>query len=528
MKPSVFLYDTTLRDGAQGEGIHFTATDKLRIAERLDAFGMHYIEGGWPGSNEKDISFFEEARKRTWKNAKITAFGSTRRAGIRAEDDPQVRLLLAAQTPVVTIFGKTWLLHVTEVLRTTEDENVNMIAETVALLKKEGREVIYDAEHCFDGYKDNPTYALRCLKAAQDAGADVLALCDTNGGTLPSEISRMVSELKQALTCPLGIHTHDDSGLGVANALAGIEAGAIHVQGTINGFGERTGNCNLTSVIPNLQLKMNRPVVTPEALVQLRDLSLFVDEIANQRPNTRAPFVGLSSFAHKGGMHVNAVNKVARSFEHLDPRLVGNQQRVLVGELSGKTNVFMKARELGLPLDEKSAETRDILTKIKELENQGYEFESADATFELLVRKVLKHSPNYFDLEEYHVSMRQSAKHGFDQCEATVKLVIHGQPTYTVAEGDGPVNALDAALRQALLKFYPEIARIRLTDYKVRILESQEGTSARTRVLIESTDGARTWGTVGVSGNIIDASWHALCDSMEYHLLKSGLEKSAA
>lgn len=519
--PSITLYDTTLRDGAQGEGINFSLADKLSIAQKLDTFGIHYIEGGWPGSNEKDIEFFEKAKSLKFQHARLAAFGSTRRAGVKVEEDPQVKLLIDAETPVVTIFGKTWLLHVTEVLRTTPEENLKMIGDTVRFLKKNGREVIYDAEHCFDGYKDDREYALKCLQAAEEAGADYLVLCDTNGGTLPSEVAQITTALKTKLKAKLGIHTHDDIGLGVANALAAIEAGAQQVQGTINGFGERTGNCNLTSVIPNLQLKMKRPVVSDEKLAQLRELSLFVDEVANQRPSARAPYVGASAFAHKGGMHVNAVNKVARSFEHIRPELIGNRQRVLVGELAGRTNVMMKARELNLQLDEKAPETKEILQKIKKLENEGYEFEAADASFELLVRKTLQHHRSFFDLIEYHVSIRKNGALKYENCEATIKLSVNGEKVYTVAEGDGPVNALDAALRGALKKFYPVIAQIRLTDYKVRIIDSQAGTGAKTRVLIESTDGDSSWGTVGVSDNIIEASWQALVDSVEYKLLRS-------
>jgi 2-isopropylmalate synthase len=518
---TVHLYDTTLRDGAQGEGINFSVADKLRIAQRLDHFGVAYIEGGWQGSNDKDIEFFSKIRDLKLKNAKMVAFGSTRRAKVPVAEDPQVRLLLEAETPTVTIFGKTWLLHVLEVLRTSPEENLAMIHDTVAHLKAQGREVIYDAEHCFDGYKDNQTYALDCLKAAAAGGADYLVLCDTNGGTLPSEVGRITQEIRTALGgMPIGIHTHDDSGLGAANALAAVEAGAVQVQGTINGYGERTGNCNLISVLPNLQLKMGHAVVTPEQLAQLQDLSLFVDEVANQRPSNRAPFVGASAFAHKGGTHVNAVNKVARSFEHIVPELVGNRQRVLVGELSGRTNVMIKAKELGLALDEKSPEAMEILNQIKTLENQGYEFESADASFELLVRKVLQHHRSFFDLVEYHVSVRTNTEHKFTTCEATVKLLIDGQVVYTVGEGDGPVNALDAALRRALVSSYPQLANLRLTDYKVRIIDSQSGTAAKTRVLIESSDGHASWGTVGVSENIIDASWHALVDSVEFHLFR--------
>ena len=520
MQNQVTIYDTTLRDGTQGEGINLSLADKIRIAERLDLFGAHYIEGGWPGSNPKDIEFFQQAKSVKFNQAKLAAFGSTRKAGIAVEEDPQVRLLLESETPVVTIYGKTWLLHVTEVLRTTPEENLAMIADTVRFLKSHGREVIYDAEHAFDGFKDSPEYATQCLQAAAKAGADYVVLCDTNGGTLPSQVSEIMRILLPLISTKLGIHTHDDSGCGVANALAAIQEGALQVQGTINGFGERVGNCNLVSVIPNLQLKMGHTVVTPENLKKLRDLSLYVDEIANQRHNIRAPFVGTAAFAHKGGTHVNAINKIATSYEHITPELVGNSQRILVGELSGRTNVMLKARELKIDLDEKSAETKTILDQVKVLENKGYEFEAADASFELLIRKVLQKQKSFFDLQEYHVSFRRKSEHPLDACEATVKIEVNGETLYTVSEGDGPVNALDAALRAALVKFYPKIAEIRLTDYKVRILNSNAGTAAKTRVLIESSNGTQTWNTVGVSDNIIDASWLALTDSIEYYLIK--------
>lgn len=520
MQNQVTLYDTTLRDGTQGEGINFSVADKIRIAERLDQFGVHYIEGGWPGSNPKDIEFFERAQSLKLKNAKIAAFGSTRKAGVAVEQDPQVQLLLESKTPVVTIYGKTWLLHVKEVLRTTPEENLAMIADTVRHLKANGREVIYDAEHAFDGYLDAPEYATQCLKAAADAGADYIVLCDTNGGRLPSQIAEITRTLQKTLSTKIGIHTHDDSGCGVANALAAIQEGALQVQGTMNGFGERVGNCNLVSVIPNLQLKMNLQVVNSENLKKLRDLSLFIDEIANQRHNIRAPFVGTAAFAHKGGTHVNAIHKVGHSYEHINPELVGNSQRVLVGELSGRTNVMLKARELKIKIDEKAPETKEILDQVKILENQGYEFEAADASFELLIRKALEHREPLFHLLEYHVSYRRNSEHAVDNCEATVKISVKNEKVYTVSEGDGPVNALDAALRAALIQFYPQIKEIRLSDYKVRIINSNAGTAAKTRVLIESTNGHHTWSTVGVSDNIIDASWIALCDSIEYFIIK--------
>ncbi len=519
--PHVTLYDTTLRDGAQGEGIHFSLADKLRIAQRLDAFGMHYIEGGWPGSNEKDIEFFREARKLKFKHAKLAAFGSTRRANTPVENDPQVELLLEAGTPVVTLVCKTSTLHVTEILRTTLEENLAMIRETVAYLVKNGREVIFDGEHTFDGYKLDAAYTTACYQAADEAGASYLVMCDTNGGTLPTEIAEITEALgAHVKKGKLGIHTHDDCGLGVANALASIRAGAQQVQGTINGYGERTGNCNLVTTIANLQLKMGVPVLPPEKLAELRDLSLFVDEVANQRPSGRAPFVGAAAFAHKGGIHVNAVNKLARSYEHIEPALVGNHQRVLVGELAGRANIMLKARTLGLKLEEKSPEALKVLDQIKSLENQGYEFEAADASFVLLVRKALGQYQPFFELIEYHVSIRKNSSHGFDSCAAVMKLAVGGETVYEVAEGDGPVNALDAALRKALSRFYPRLKAMHLVDYKVRIIDSTSGTAAKTRVFIESSDGDSTWATVGVSFDIIEASWLALRDSVDYLLAR--------
>ncbi len=516
---TVTLYDTTLRDGAQGEGIHFSLADKLRIAQRLDAFGMHYIEGGWPGSNEKDIEFFREARKLKFKHAKLAAFGSTRRADAKVEDDKQVALLLEAGTPVITLVCKASMLHVTEILRTTPDENLAMIRDTISYLKAQGREVIFDGEHTFDGYKMDAKYTTACYQAADEAGADYLVLCDTNGGTMPHEIAAITKSLLGAVKkSKLGIHTHDDCGLAVANALASIQAGALQVQGTINGYGERTGNCNLVTTIANLQLKLGTKVLPAEKVAELRDLSLFVDEVANQRPSGRAPFVGSAAFAHKGGIHVNAVNKLAASYEHIAPELVGNHQRVLVGELAGRANIMLKARTLGLKLEEKSPEALKVLDKIKSLENQGYEFEAADASFELLVRKSLDQYKPFFELVEYHVSIRKNGAHKFDAVEATIKLTVNGEKVYTVAEGDGPVNALDAALRSALIRFYPKLADMKLVDYKVRIIDSTSGTAAKTRVFIESSDGDSTWATVGVSHDIIEASWRALRDSVDYLL----------
>jgi 2-isopropylmalate synthase len=519
MKPQVEIYDTTLRDGSQGEGINFSVVDKLRIAERLDAFGVHYIEGGWPGSNPKDMKFFKQAARRKWRNARIAAFSMTRRKGVAVEEDELMRQILEAKTPVVTIVGKTWLLHVTEVLRAKPDENLAMIADTIRYLKDQRKTVIYDAEHSFDGYKDEPDYALATWQAAEKAGADCIVLCDTNGGCLPSEVATITKSAIGKLNCRVGIHTHNDIGVGVANALAALDAGATHVQGTINGYGERTGNCSLTSVIPLVHFKMNKVGVPATSLRKLKELSEFVDEIANVRHDPRRPWVGETAFAHKGGMHVHAIGRVARSYEHIDPEAVGNHRRVLVSEMSGRTNILMKAAELGFKLDPDSAETRAITAKVKELESQGYEFEAAEASFALLIRGVLENNPALlFSVDAYHVSMRRDSRESI--CEATVKVRVRNEVAHTVAEGDGPVNALDGALRYALRRFFPQLKDARLTDYKVRILDGVAGTAAKTRVLITTTDGDRDWGTVGVSENIIEASLRALEDSMEYALLK--------
>jgi 2-isopropylmalate synthase len=518
MKPQVEIYDTTLRDGAQAEGINFSAQDKLRIAEKLDSFGVHYIEGGWPGSNPKDMEFFQQAARRKWKHAQIAAFSMTRRKGVAVESDELMRLILEAKTPVVTIVGKTWLLHVTEVLRATPDENLGMIADTIRYLKDHGKKVIYDAEHSFDGFADEPEYALATWQAAEKAGADCIVLCDTNGGRLPREIATATALAKSKLNCPIGIHTHNDCGFGVANAIAAVEAGAMQVQGTINGFGERTGNCNLISVIPTLQLKLGLNVAPKSSLPKLKELSEFVNEVANVRHDVRAPWVGQTAFAHKGGMHVHAIERVARSYEHVNPESVGNFRRVLVSDMSGRTNILLKARELGYKLSSDAPETRAITDKVKELEARGYEFEAAEGSLALLIGRTMKHREPSFNVETYHVSMRRDKKESI--CEATVRVRVGDEVAHTVAEGDGPVNALDGALRRALVKFFPSLKAIELTDYKVRIINGTTGTAAKTRVLITSSNGKREWGTVGVSENIIEASLEALVDSMEFALLK--------
>jgi 2-isopropylmalate synthase len=514
---NIAIYDTTLRDGAQAEGVSFSAVAKVQVAKRLDEFGIAYIEGGFAASNPKDMEFFRLIKDVPLKTSKIAAFGSTRRANIKPEEDKGLAALIEADTPVCTIFGKSWLLHVTEVLQTTPEENLAMIADSVRFLKEHGKEVIYDAEHFYDGYKDSPEYAMSTLKAAADAGADCLVLCETNGGALPDEVAEITATVVNEFDTEVGVHTHNDGELGVANALAGVNAGALHVQGTINGIGERVGNCNLSSVIPNLMLKMNETCLPKaENLKQLRSLCQFVYDQANIRPNARQPFVGDSAFAHKAGMHVDGVRKVSHSFEHINPETVGNKRRILISELSGASNVFLKAIEMGLEVDRKSPEVREVLTQLEQMEKDGYEYESADASFQMLIKKVLKKHRSFFELESFNVSVD---KHD-DGCRtiATVKVRVGDETELTVGEGDGPVDALNMALRSALSKFYPSIGDVVLKDYSVRILDPEEATAAKTRVLIESSDGAQTWGTVGVSENIIEASWEALVDSVEYKL----------
>ena len=517
MSNAVKIYDTTLRDGTQGEGISFSVTDKLLIAERLDHFGVDYIEGGFPGSNPRDITFFQEAKKLKLKHARLAAFGSTRRAGAKADDDLQLKTLIDSGMPVLTIVGKTWTLHVTEILRTTLEENLAMIEDSTRYLVSQGREVIYDAEHFFDGFKSDPDYALRTLEAALRGGAANLSLCDTNGGTLVDEFKDIVARaVKEFGGDKVGVHCHNDSGLGVALSLAGVAAGATLVQGTANGYGERVGNANITTVLPNLFLKMGRTANCARNLSQLRDLSLFFDELANLRPDPKAPFVGQSAFAHKGGLHANAAQKVARSYGHIDPSLVGNRTRVLVSDMAGRSSLALKARELGIEFDEKRPEMKGLIEELKEREFRGYEYEAADASFRLLVAKHLGQTQTFFTVENYRVIIE---RHGNELwAEATVKLKVNGESVHTVAEDTGPIGALDRALRLALDKTYPQLRDMKLRDYKVRILEGNSGAGSRTRVLIESGDGKRIWGTVGVSDNIIDASWEALRESVEFKL----------
>jgi 2-isopropylmalate synthase len=518
MNSSVKIYDTTLRDGTQGEGISFSVTDKLLITERLDQFGVDYIEGGFPGSNPRDITFFQEAKQLKLTHAKLAAFGSTRRAGGKAEDDPQLKTLLESGMPVMTLVGKTWLLHVTEILRTTPEENIAMIEDSVRYLVSQGREVVYDAEHFFDGFRANSDYALKTLAAALKGGASNLTLCDTNGGTLVEDFKDIVGRaVKEFGSDKVGVHCHNDSGLGVALSLAGVSAGASLVQGTINGYGERTGNANLITILPSLFLKMGRTAHCASKLSQLRDLSLYFDELANLRPDTKMPYVGASAFAHKGGLHANAAQKVKTSYEHIDPALVGNRTRVLVSDMAGRSSIAMKAKELGFEVDEKSPAMKGLIDELKELEFRGYEFEAADASLKLLLAKWLGKRKTFFEIEGYRVIVERH--NGELIAEATVKVTVDGKSFHTVAECNGPVGALDKALRRALEPMYPKLLDTTLTDYKVRILDSKQSTSARTRVLIESTDGHHIWGTVGVSDNIIDASWEALRDAVEYRLL---------
>jgi len=518
MTKTIQIFDTTLRDGTQGEKVSFSAEDKFRIAQRLDEFGVHYIEGGWPGSNPKDMAFFSKAKTHSFKNAKIVAFGSTCRAGNSPDQDPNLNALIEAETPAVSIFGKSWLLHVSEALYITPEENLALISGSIEYLKRFDKEVIYDAEHFFDGYKDNPNYALSTLKAAVKAGADILVLCDTNGGTLTSEVSEIVADVAQEVDTPLGIHTHNDCELAVANSLAAVDAGAIHVQGTVNGYGERCGNANLCSIIPTLQLKMGYACVTPDKLQHLSTLSKFVSELGNLSPDHKQPFVGRSAFAHKGGIHVSAVIKNEQTYEHIRPELVGNERRVLVSDLSGKSNVCYKSDELGLDVDKYSKESSEIVRKLKDLENQGYQFEAAEASFELLVKQMTNNAPDFFSLEGFRIIMERDAS-GKSRSEATIRVKVNGRIEHSAAEGNGPVHALDAALRKALREFYPEITSMKLQDYKVRVLNEKDGTGARVRVLIDSSKDTATWGTVGVSENIIDASWQALTDGITYYLM---------
>lgn len=518
----VFIYDTTLRDGAQGEGIAFSLEDKLKVAQRLDDIGIHFIEGGWPGSNAKDLEFFQRIRNMPLKQAQVAAFGATRRAGATCEADPQVALLLDAGTPIVTLVGKSWDLHVHHVLETTLTENLAMIADTIRHIIAHGRRVFYDAEHYFDGFKANRDYALACVAAAQEAGAEVVVLCDTNGGAMPWEVEETVHATRAHLAttgarrAQLGIHTHDDGGVAVANALAAVRAGCTQVQGTVNGFGERVGNCNLCTVVPDLQLKLGLPCLDDAQLRRLTELSRFVSESANVAHNPRQAYVGASAFAHKGGIHVAAIMKVEHSYQHIDPGRVGNEKRVLVSELSGRGNLIYKAQEYGV--DASKEEAQQVLAQVKELESRGFYFEGAEASVALMLHRLKPGYRRPFELIDFMVVVEHRQGRGIF-AEASVKVRIGDEVAHTAAEGNGPVNALDQALRKALLPHYPQLADIQLVDYKVRILDGDAATGATTRVIIDTRNHHRGWSTVGSSTNIIESSWQALADSMEYALL---------
>ena len=520
--PKIAIYDTTLRDGTQGEGVSFSAEEKLKVARKLDEFGVAYIEGGWPGSNPKDVEFFRLAKKAKFSNAKLAAFGSTRRAKLAAADDPQMVKLIQAGTPVVTIFGKSWDMHVTEVFRISPEQNLDMIRDSIAFLVANGKEAIFDAEHFFDGYKNNRDYALAALKAGVEGGASTLSLCDTNGGALPSEVGEIVRDVVKTFRgVAIAMHAHNDSGLAIANSVAAVQSGATQVQGTINGYGERCGNANICAIMPILELKLGCKCVPDGALVQLTALSRWVDEIANRIPADTLPFVGASAFAHKAGVHVDAVSKNPATYEHIDPSAVGNRRRFLISELAGSSSVVQKARKFEIDLTKQSPEVKAVLDRVVQLEHEGYSFEDAEASFELLLKKAMGQYRKLFDLVGFRVIVEKRGPGEPPITEATLKVAVDGVEAFTVAEGDGPVHALDNALRLALKQFYgAELARIKLTDYKVRVVNSNEGTAAKVRAIIESRDASDSWSTVGVSTNIIEASWNALADSVEYGLLR--------
>ena len=518
------LFDTTLRDGTQGEGINLSVQDKLLIAQKLDEFGIDVIEGGWPGSNPRDEEFFNKAQNLKLKNAQICAFGSTARSLKNIENDPNLVALIKAETPTVSIFGKTWKLHSEKSLKLSEDENEELIYKSIQYIRDKGKRLIYDAEHFFDGYKDDKDFAVKMLKAAESAGADVIVLCDTNGGSLPSEIFSIVNEIKKHIKTTLGIHAHNDSELGVANSLAAIEAGALHVQGTINGVGERCGNANLCSIIPNLILKLKKDTKQNINLEHLTSISHFIYELMNLAPNSRAAFVGNSAFAHKGGIHVSAVLKDSKMYEHIPPESVGNKQRVLISDLSGQSNIRYKAKELGIDISENKEISKKLVDYIKTLEHGGFQFDGAEASFELLLNSEMNKFSPFYNVIDSKVNVTFDDK-GHSKSEAVLKVEVDGEIEHTASDGDGPVNALDNALRKALLRFYPEISLIKLVDYKVRVLDEKEGTGAKVRVIIQSGDGSESWSTVGVSENIIEASFQALNDSINYKLYKYNKSK---
>lgn len=518
MDKRVYILDSTLRDGCQAEGISFSVDDKIKIAKKLDALGISYIEAGNPGSNPKDLEFFERAKKLRLKNSKLCAFGSTHRVGTDVGEDEGVKALLAADTPVVSIFGKAWDLHVSDILKTSKKNNLKLIYDTVSYLKARNKEVIFDAEHFFDGYKNNPKYAISCIKAAEEAGADCVVLCDTNGAAFPNEIAEALSKAAEIVKIKIGIHCHNDTGVAVANSLSAVSAGAVHVQGTMNGIGERCGNANLCTIIPNLELKMGYVCLEGGKIEDITSAARYVSEIANVSHDERQPYVGECAFAHKGGMHVDGVIKNPKTFEHIDPEEVGNRRRVLISEMSGRANLIKEIKKVDPSLDKHSSEVDKVIKKLKELEYEGYQFEGAESSMELLIRKVLGKYKSHFDLNQFKVIVNEPSVEDFSS-SAMVKIHVGNLATISAAEGNGPVDALDRALREALEKFYPQLKKVRLTDYKVRVLDSENATGSKTRVLVESSDGVNSWSTVGVSRDIIDASWHALVDSVEYKLM---------
>jgi 2-isopropylmalate synthase len=516
----VQLYDTTLRDGMQQEGMSVSVEEKVRIALRLDELGVHFIEGGFPASNPKEAEFFARMERETLRHATLVAFGMTRRRGVAADDDESLRLLADASPEVVTLVGKTWALHLTQVLRVSPDENLRMIAESVGFLTRQGKRVVYDAEHFFDAYADDAGYALATLRAAEEAGAETLCLCDTNGAALPPFVMTAVADVAGALGARIGVHIHNDSDCAVADSLVAVHAGARQVQGTINGYGERCGNANLVSIIPALQLKMGHRVVSVEQLERLTETAHFVADICNMTVSAHAPYVGRSAFAHKGGLHAAAVKDTPRTFEHVDPACVGNEPRVLISELSGKGAVLRKVREMGLDLDAGDERLVTVLRSLKEREHEGYHYEAADASLELLVREELAPHEPLFRLESFRVIV-DKREDGRAVVEATIKVHVAGERVISTAEGNGPVNALDTALRKAIVSKYPHLADIQLVNYKVRILDENKGTGAVTRVLLDASDGEASWGSIGVSENVVEASWEALVDSIEYGMLRT-------
>ncbi len=524
MPKQILIYDTTLRDGTQGEQVNLSAEDKLRIAHKLDDFGIHYVEGGWPGSNPKDERFFQIARNESFHTIRLTAFGSTRKPRIRIEKDKNVKALLNTEVETITVFGKSWDLHALQILETSLDENLTMIEDTAAYLKRHGREVIYDAEHFFDGYKHNPTYAVETIRAAMNGGADMVVLCDTNGGTMPEEIQGIMKDVMPNMTSPVGIHVHDDCGLALSNSLIAVKSGAKMVQGTINGYGERCGNVDLISVIGNLQHKMGYKCVDPKSLRLLTELSRYVSEIANVPPLNQRPFVGKSAFAHKGGIHVSAIMKNPAAYEHMDPEQVGNRRRVLVSDLSGKSNIDYKSKEMGIDLKGNGYDSKKIVNEIKKLEDQGYQFDAAEGSLELLIKKVSGQFEEPFALESFRVTIEKNGI-GPSISQATIKISVGKDHEITAAEGEGPVNALDNALRKALTKFFPQIEEMGLVDFKVRVIDASDATAAKVRVQIESRDASEIWSTIGVSENIIEASWQALVDSVQYKLSRESNRK---